>query len=397
MTEEHPRVDDRWLALSDRLRSLAVGLAGSEADADDLVQQTFANLLARRPEKSLDLAYARRALVHTWMDQQRSVRRRLARMATKARTQRLWHVDSDAASDEEVQQRIRDIVSALPARQRAVLTMRTVEGMNGRSHRRSTGLLTRRREIESAPGAARRALATVGRVVMISDRTLEDFHDERLPDDEMKRLADALRQDPHLRSRLSAIRRTDDLVCEALRAPGTPRRTSPVVPIAAAAAVALAGAGVWRAMTATPPDTSSAPIVSNDRPEYESVRVVFTLAGAAPRKTPPTEVPVEEDAAPATPIPGEISKRAVHTTLASLTIDEQFAACRAWAADGRVRPFVFEYLRELGRREGLTDDVAILGAELQESPELKSWVRSYLPAMPARPSSSADTKTPTRA
>lgn len=128
MTEPSP--DAQWHVLSAQLRTLAVALTGSESDADDLVQQTIANLLTRRPDKATEPAYARQALVNAWLDRQRSIRRRLMRLRAKARTQRLWHVDADKASDAELHERVRQAVESLPARQRAVLTMRTVEGLS---------------------------------------------------------------------------------------------------------------------------------------------------------------------------------------------------------------------------------------------------------------------------
>lgn len=129
MTRPSQPPNDQWSLLSAKLRGLAIALSGSEADADDLVQQTIANLLARRPDKATELAYARQALVNTWLDRQRSWRRRVTRLAAKARSQRSWHVDPDSTSDAELHAHVRRVVESLPPRQRAVLTMRTVEGL----------------------------------------------------------------------------------------------------------------------------------------------------------------------------------------------------------------------------------------------------------------------------
>ena len=157
MTDSQTRPDEQWRAMSERLRRLALGLAGgSEADADDLVQQAIANLLARSPDKALDPAYARRALVNAWLDRQRSLRRRVARLAVRARTQRAWHVDADAVSDEEVRSRVRAIVTSLPPRQRAVLTMRTVEGMSDEAIASSLGCS--REAVRASLHLARRAV-----------------------------------------------------------------------------------------------------------------------------------------------------------------------------------------------------------------------------------------------
>jgi RNA polymerase sigma-70 factor (ECF subfamily) len=63
----------------DRLYRAAWALCGSREDAEDLVQETFARLLARPRllRREDDLAYLLRALRNTFINQKRSERRRL--------------------------------------------------------------------------------------------------------------------------------------------------------------------------------------------------------------------------------------------------------------------------------------------------------------------------------
>lgn len=71
---------DAWADLALTLRRYARGLTGSADAADDLTQQTIARLLARSPQKAAHLGYAYAAMTRVWLDEQRSLSRRMARL-----------------------------------------------------------------------------------------------------------------------------------------------------------------------------------------------------------------------------------------------------------------------------------------------------------------------------
>lgn len=120
-----------WAALTGRLRRAAIALTGSRDQADDLVQQTLTVLLAKRPDRADHLGYARRTMIHLWLDQRRSLRRYLKRLARAAsRPLPQWHVDPDGAEDYEQLRALRAAIDGLPPRQHAVLILRLIEGLS---------------------------------------------------------------------------------------------------------------------------------------------------------------------------------------------------------------------------------------------------------------------------
>ena len=119
-----------WAGLTERLRRVALGLTRSRETADELVQQTLAALLAKAPQQATSLGYARRALVRQWLDTQRSLRRRAARLARAAAGQRGWYAPADAADEAEQAALARKAIERLPPLQRAVLTLRLVEELD---------------------------------------------------------------------------------------------------------------------------------------------------------------------------------------------------------------------------------------------------------------------------
>lgn len=122
--------DPQWQELCHRLRRCAAGLAARPEDADDLVQQTLTHLLARRPEMVAHVGYARRTMLRLWLDQQRSLRRRLARVARLATGPPVARPAADRLADRELGQRLRAEIAKLPPRQRAVLVLRLVEELS---------------------------------------------------------------------------------------------------------------------------------------------------------------------------------------------------------------------------------------------------------------------------
>jgi len=116
--------------ISKRLRRMALALTRSAADADDLAQQTLVTLLVKRPDRAAHVGYGRRVMVRLWLDQQRSLRRRVARLVGLARLARPYHEDDDRLSVNDRYQKLYRAIDSLPARQRAVLVLRLVEELD---------------------------------------------------------------------------------------------------------------------------------------------------------------------------------------------------------------------------------------------------------------------------
>jgi RNA polymerase sigma factor (sigma-70 family) len=109
-----------------RLRRLARALARTPADADDLAQDAAARLLEKAPHKIGHAGYERRVLTRLWLDRNRSLARRMARLARAA-----WQkptVDTATTAD-PTHALVRGAMDTLPPRQRAVLTLIVVEGL----------------------------------------------------------------------------------------------------------------------------------------------------------------------------------------------------------------------------------------------------------------------------
>jgi RNA polymerase sigma-70 factor (ECF subfamily) len=109
---------------------MAFALTRSAADADDLTQQTLLALLTRRPDRVDHVGYARRVMVHVWLDGQRSLRRRLRRMARLASSVVPRHTETDRMSLSEEHERVRQALTCLPPQQQAVLVLRLIEGLD---------------------------------------------------------------------------------------------------------------------------------------------------------------------------------------------------------------------------------------------------------------------------
>lgn len=131
---------DAWADLTATLRRYARALTGSADAADDLTQQTLARLLARNPGKAAHLGYAHATMTRAWLDEQRSVRRRLARLGTliaaatrsspgeAARRGASSSVDP-AAGREDVAA-VNRALDSLPPRRRAAMVLKAVEGLS---------------------------------------------------------------------------------------------------------------------------------------------------------------------------------------------------------------------------------------------------------------------------
>ncbi len=119
-----------WAVLRKRLLRIALALTRSRSDAEDLVQQTLLTLLARKPERAEHVGYARQTMLHLWLDHQRSLRRRLRRVAQLAATSRHRQVDRDEVSMNDQYRRVQRAIETLPPRQRATLVLRLVEELD---------------------------------------------------------------------------------------------------------------------------------------------------------------------------------------------------------------------------------------------------------------------------
>lgn len=126
---QSPPADAEWSALSRRLLRVARALTGRADEAEDLVQQAIAAVLARRPDMAMHEGYVRSALVRAWLDGERSMRRRVSRAVAWARTRPGWHVDGGAGETVERIDRVRREIERLPARQRLAITLRLIEGL----------------------------------------------------------------------------------------------------------------------------------------------------------------------------------------------------------------------------------------------------------------------------
>lgn len=122
--------DTDWRAIATRLQAVARALTRNADEAADLTQQTFATLLARAPQKCGHYGYARQTLVRLWLDDRRSWRRSLRRLALAAVERSSHGVDSSILEQEEQVQALRAAIERLPARQRAALVLRLVEGQS---------------------------------------------------------------------------------------------------------------------------------------------------------------------------------------------------------------------------------------------------------------------------
>lgn len=119
-----------WTELSRRLGALARSLTRDEADAADLTQQTFARVLASRPERATHVGYLRQTLMRVWISRQRSLRREAARWLRIARHQTYAVWPADRLSESETVQRVRMQIELLPPMQRAVLALRLIEELD---------------------------------------------------------------------------------------------------------------------------------------------------------------------------------------------------------------------------------------------------------------------------
>ena len=134
----------------DRLHRAAWAMCGTRHDADDLVQETYARVLARPRvlRREGDLAYLMRAMHNTFISQRRAAARRVApgELDEAAERAALSH---PLGTEEAVEQReVYGAIAALPDDFRAALVLVDVAGLSyaeaARALRVREGTLTSR-------------------------------------------------------------------------------------------------------------------------------------------------------------------------------------------------------------------------------------------------------------
>jgi RNA polymerase sigma factor (sigma-70 family) len=119
-----------WLSLRQRLWQSALALTRSHEDAEDLTQQTLATVLARQPDFMEHLGYLRKTMFRLWLDEQRSMRRRLRHLARRALGVTPWKWDPDRAADHELGDLVQQAIDRLPPQQHAVVVLRVIDGLD---------------------------------------------------------------------------------------------------------------------------------------------------------------------------------------------------------------------------------------------------------------------------
>lgn len=110
------------------LRARARALGADTHEADDLAQQSIANVLAHAPDKVGHPGYAIRTLTRLWLDRQRSLRARGRRLRSLAIGAVVGHPRAEPR-DEDRAIALQEAIERLPPKQRAALMLRVVEGL----------------------------------------------------------------------------------------------------------------------------------------------------------------------------------------------------------------------------------------------------------------------------
>lgn len=118
--------DSDWAGIAENLLHFAAALTGSRHEAEDLVQQTIAALLAKRRESVDHRGLARVTLTRLWLTRQRAHRRLLARLKKLATGGPGRDTSMDRVELDEQAGLARAAMDQLPPRQRAALMLRVV-------------------------------------------------------------------------------------------------------------------------------------------------------------------------------------------------------------------------------------------------------------------------------
>ncbi|MBI1250564.1 MAG: sigma-70 family RNA polymerase sigma factor [Alphaproteobacteria bacterium] len=132
---EHPDTQEAIVALLPRLRRFARSLAGSAADADDLVQigveRALRNLAQYQPGTRLD-AWMFRVLKNAWIDEARSRGRRAKVFAPPEAGETVGDEGAAAVEAKLELRAVETAMQSLPEEQRIVIAMVCVEGFSYR-------------------------------------------------------------------------------------------------------------------------------------------------------------------------------------------------------------------------------------------------------------------------
>jgi RNA polymerase sigma factor (sigma-70 family) len=109
-----------WPAMRQRLWRSALALTRSHQDAEDLTQQTFAAVLTRQPEFIEHVGYVHKTMFRLWLDEQRSMKRRLRHLARRAFSVIPSTRDRDQFADHEIADLVQRAVDRLAPRQRVI-------------------------------------------------------------------------------------------------------------------------------------------------------------------------------------------------------------------------------------------------------------------------------------
>lgn len=115
-------------ALAGVLRSHAIVLGADRHEAEDLAQETIVRILARAPEKQGHVGYATCALTRLWLDRQRTLRVRAARLRRLAAGAIVGSAPPHL-SDDSRSAIVFGAIRSLAPKQRAALVLRLVEGL----------------------------------------------------------------------------------------------------------------------------------------------------------------------------------------------------------------------------------------------------------------------------
>jgi RNA polymerase sigma-70 factor (ECF subfamily) len=124
-----------WAMLSVSLRRFGLALTSRSHEAEDLVQQALAKVMAEAPAYAAHAGYLRTTMTRLWLDKKRSTRRELARLARVA-SARVGVSGGRAgrgylhADDQEQLARVRAAMDLLPPRQHAALALRLIEELD---------------------------------------------------------------------------------------------------------------------------------------------------------------------------------------------------------------------------------------------------------------------------
>lgn len=124
-------ISDELVSLLPRLRRFATGLTGDLSEADDLVQQSCEKALKKQHQwqegTRLD-SWMYRIIQNAWIDQTRRHRNNTVSMELKDLPETPDRHSENAAENQNMLDRVSQVLNLLPEDQRVVMVMIAVEG-----------------------------------------------------------------------------------------------------------------------------------------------------------------------------------------------------------------------------------------------------------------------------